>query len=335
MARVSLLPRGFRAVVGSAVTVTARRRSASPRARRASRFWQRWCPALGCGVLRRRLRRARLTSLALSFLCCATLSAEPSPLPSNGRFEIVTYNVAGLPEGLSNVHPVANLPLIGGMLNKFDVALLQEDFAYPELLRQRSTLPYRSPGFVRGEQLHFGDGLSLFSRFPARASGREPWGACHGVLDSYFDCLTPKGVAWWRVELNPGVSIDVYNVHLDAGATRSDAMARQAQLSQLASVIRRESGERGVVLGGDFNLTAGELPAFRKLMSCLGLAEVCEELHCGQAARLDRVLFRSGPSVRLLARRWRLARGFRDAQGRSLSDHEPVVASFGWQTVSR
>jgi endonuclease/exonuclease/phosphatase family metal-dependent hydrolase len=286
-------------------------------------------------VLRRWLRRAGLTSLALSFLASATVSAEPSPLPANGRFEIVTYNVAGLPEGLSNVHPRANLPLIGGMLNKFDVALVQEDFAYPELLRQRSTLPYRSPGFVRGEQLHFGDGLSLFSRFPAQASGREPWTACHGVVDSYFDCLTPKGVAWWRVELTPGISIDVYNVHLDAGATRSDALARQAQLSQLVSVIRRASSERSIVLGGDFNLTAGEVPAFRALMSSIGLVEVCDELRCGQPARLDRLLFRSSSSLRLLARGWRLGRGFRDAQGRALSDHEPVIASFGWQTVSR
>lgn len=280
------------------------------------------------------LRGARRAFAALGCLYCTRAWAEPSPVRANGRFEIVTYNVAGLPEGLSNVHPVANLPVIGGMLNRFDVALVQEDFAYPELLRQRSLLPYRSPGFVRGEQLHFGDGLSLLSRFPAQAAGREPWTACHGVVDSYFDCLTPKGLAWWRVELSPGTSIDVYNVHLDAGATRLDVLARQAQLSQLVVAIGRASTGRGLILGGDFNLTADELPAFRKLMVSAGLVDVCQELRCGQKARLDRLLFRSGSSLRLLARSWRVDHGFRDAQGRPLSDHEPVVASFGWQAVA-
>lgn len=285
-------------------------------------------------MLRRWLQRARLTLAALTCLTGAGAHAEPSPASANGRFEIVTYNVAGLPEGLSNVHPVANLPVIGSLLNKFDVALVQEDFAYPELLRQRSTFSYRSPGFVRGQQLHFGDGLSLFSRFPTRAIAREPWAACHGVVDSYFDCLTPKGLASWQVEVSPGIFIDVYDVHLDAGVTRSDTEVRQAQLSQLGAAIQRASVERVVVLGGDFNLTAAELPAFKKLIASLGLVDVCEQLRCGQPTRLDRVLFRSSSRVRLRARGWRLASGFRDARGRSLSDHEPVVASFSWQTVS-
>ncbi len=278
--------------------------------------------------------RGAVAILAASLAFGATpISAEPSSVATNGRFEVVTYNVAGLPEGLSNVHPVANLPLIGAKLNGFDVALVQEDFAYPELLRQRSLLPYRSPGFVRGEQLHFGDGLSLFSKLPARSSGRERWATCHGLVDSYFDCLTPKGLAWWSVDLSPGISIDVYNVHLDAGSTQQDVAARRAQLGGRGEAMGRAPAERGVVLGGDFNLTPRELPSFKKLMGSLGLSEVCEQLRCGHPSRLDRVLFRGSSRVRLVPRGWRLGSGFRDASGRALSDHEPVVASFAWQTV--
>jgi endonuclease/exonuclease/phosphatase family metal-dependent hydrolase len=276
-----------------------------------------------------------MSALGVMLSLAAPALAEPSPEAQNGRFDLVTYNVAGLPEGLSNVHPVANLPLIGAMLNRFDMALVQEDFAYPELLRQQLRLPYRSPAFVRGEQLHFGDGLSLFSRHPLGASGREAWTACHGVVDSYFDCLTPKGLGWWRIELTPQVSIDVYDVHLDAGASRGDVEARRAQLVQLVGAIRRTSSERGVILGGDFNLTASEIPGFKRQMAELGLREVCDELRCGQPTRLDRVLFRSSSSLRLVARSWRLGGGFRDAKGRALSDHVPVIASFSWQTVSR
>jgi endonuclease/exonuclease/phosphatase family metal-dependent hydrolase len=285
-------------------------------------------------VFARSLRRAHGTLALLITSLTGAAFGEPSPSSQNGRFEVVTYNVAGLPEGLSNVHPVANLPVIGGLLNKFDVALVQEDFAYPDLLRQRASHPYRSTGFVRGEQLHFGDGLSLFSRLPARELGRERWAACHGVVDSYFDCLTPKGWASWRVDLSPGLSIDVYDVHLDAGAARADVLARDAQLSQLVGALKRSS-DRAVVLGGDFNLTQAELASFKKAMSGLGLLDVCEHLRCGQPTRLDRVLFRSSPSLRLFARSWRLASGFHDASGRPLSDHEPVVVSLAWQSVAR
>lgn len=284
-------------------------------------------------VLLRTLRRGAAALTAVAAFVAPSAGAEPSSAPKNGRFEIITYNVAGLPEGLSKTRPVANLPVIGGRLNRFDLALVQEDFAYPELLRQRSQLPYQSPAFVRGERLHFGDGLSLFSRLPARELAREKWVACHGVVDAYFDCLTPKGVAWWRVEPSPGVTIDVYNVHLDAGGSSSDSRARTEQLAQLAEIIRRESRDRPVVVGGDFNLSPRELAAFKELLVSLGLADVCEALRCGQS-RLDRLLYRSSARVRLRARGWRIASGFRDASGRALSDHEPVVASFSWQTAS-
>jgi endonuclease/exonuclease/phosphatase family metal-dependent hydrolase len=223
--------------------------------------------------------------------------------------------------------------LIGALLNKFDVALVQEDFAYPELLRQRLLLPYRSAAFTRGKEIHFGDGLSLFSRLPLADVARSPWAACHGVVDSYFDCLTPKGFASSRIELSPGLFIDAYNVHLDAGASDGDVRAREVQLKQLVAAIAKGSGERTLILGGDFNLTARELPGFRRLMSSIGLVDACDQLRCGQAHRLDRLLFKSGQNVRLTPRAWRLATGFRDANGRALSDHEPVAVSFRWQTM--
>jgi endonuclease/exonuclease/phosphatase family metal-dependent hydrolase len=218
------------------------------------------------------------------------------------------------------------------MLNKFDVALVQEDFAYPELLRQRLLLPYRSAPFVRGQELHFGDGLSLFSRLPLGDVARSPWSSCHGVVDSYFDCLTPKGFASSHLELSPGVFMDVYNVHLDAGASDGDVRARRLQLRQLADAMRSSSAEHAFIVGGDFNLTAQELTGFRQLMRSIGLVDVCEKLHCGQPRRLDRVLFKNGDKLRLEPRAWRLAPGFRDARGRPLSDHEPVAVAFQGQT---
>lgn len=283
------------------------------------------------------LRRWRAWLGGVSVACALAVGAasharaEPQPGLRDGRFEVLTYNVAGLPEGLSNVHPIANLPLIGARLNQFDLVFVQEDFAYPELLRQRLLLPYRSAAFVRGDVLHFGDGLSLFSRLPLAEVERGPWSACHGVVDSYFDCLTPKGYAFSRVELSPGVSVDAYDVHLDAGASEGDVTARRAQLEQLVEAMRRISADRPLILAGDFNLTQREQPEFRRLLGSLGVVDACEALRCAQRSRLDRVLFRSSERLRLMPRGWRLAPGFRDAQGRPLSDHEPVAVVFRWQ----
>jgi endonuclease/exonuclease/phosphatase family metal-dependent hydrolase len=266
-----------------------------------------------------------------AFLLGTSLShAEPDRVLRQGQLSVLTYNVAGLPEGLSNVRPTQTLPLVGALLNKFDLVLVQEDFAYPELLRKQLRLPYRTAPFVRGEALHFGDGLSLFSKLPLADVKRAAWSTCHGIYDSYSDCLTPKGFAFTRLELTPGTSVDVYDAHLDAGPGPGDKAARGAQLEQLLRALREQSAERALVLGGDFNLTAAEVPQFRRRMAELGIVDTCDALICGQERRLDRVLVRSGGAVTLKPKAWRVVPGFRDAQGRALSDHEPVLATIGW-----
>ncbi len=283
-------------------------------------------------MLRGFISRRVWVGAALSLLGASVGHAEPDRVAKQGQISVVTYNVAGLPDGLSNVTPTRNLPVIGGLLNKFDVALVQEDFAYPELLRQNLRLPYKSAPFVRGEQMHFGDGLSVFSKLPLADVTRAAWTACHGIYDSYLDCLTPKGFARSRLELAPGVPVDVYDAHFDAGPGKGDRAARAAQLAQLVETIQEVSQGRALVLGGDFNLTAAELPAFKKRLAELGIVDACDELRCAEPRRLDRVMVRSSVAVSLKAKSWRLAPGFRDANGRALSDHEPVVVTIAWST---
>lgn len=273
---------------------------------------------------------------AFGLLCWAQQApAEPSQRPSQGRFDLVTYNVAGLPEGLSSVHPVQNLPLIGARLNRYDLVFVQEDYAYPELLRSRLRLPYQSAGFFRGDALHFGDGLSDFSKFPFGDVRRAAWRECHGVVDSYFDCLTPKGLAMTRIELAPGVLVDAYNVHFDAGGAAGDVSARAAQLRQLFETVAAWSGERAVLIAGDFNLTLAELPALRRLAGAANVSEACDALSCGQSWRLDRVLFRGSSAVALRARSWSLDQSLRDAAGKPLSDHLAVVVGFDWRSPAK
>jgi endonuclease/exonuclease/phosphatase family metal-dependent hydrolase len=281
-------------------------------------------------MLRGLFSRLGWVGWTLSLFGSSLLHAEPSGALRQGQLSVLTYNVAGLPEGLSNVRPTQTLPLVGALLSKFDLVLVQEDFAYPELLRKQLRLPYRSAPFVRGQALHFGDGLSLFSKLPLGDVKRTAWATCHGVYDSYSDCLTPKGFAFTRVELTPGTSVDVYDAHLDAGPGSGDKAARAAQLEQLLRALREQSADRALVLGGDFNLTGAEVSGFRRRMTELGIVDACDALGCGQERRLDRVLLRSGGAVTLKAKAWRVVPGFRDGQGRALSDHEPVLATIGW-----
>jgi endonuclease/exonuclease/phosphatase family metal-dependent hydrolase len=258
--------------------------------------------------------------------------AQSALSTARGRLRLATYNVAGLPEGLSLVHPLATLPRVGQLLNAYDLVLVQEDFAYPELLRKNLHLPYRSAAFVRGEALHFGDGLSLFGKLPFGEATRIPWRACHGLVDSYFDCWTPKGLAQVRLEVSPGLSIDVYDVHLDAGTASGDRAARAAQLAQLMETVRRRSAGKAVVVGGDFNLTEEERVPFYMLSGSVGLVDVCAQLRCPEPWRIDRVLVRGSATLSLTPRAWRIDRSFRDARGQPLSDHRLVAVDLDWST---
>jgi endonuclease/exonuclease/phosphatase family metal-dependent hydrolase len=222
--------------------------------------------------------------------------------------------------------------LIGGLLNSYDLALVQEDFAYPQALRERLRLPYASTPFERGERLDFGDGLSEFAKLPLTETKRASWRACHGYTDSYFDCLTPKGFRKSRFQLETGVTVDVYNLHLDAGRSSGDRAARAAQLRQLARAIRDESDGRPLIVAGDFNLGRSEHGVFAAFENETGLRDSCTALGCPEPGRIDRVLVRSTSTVRLVPLSWRTERRFVDSAGRPLSDHLPVVVELAWET---
>jgi hypothetical protein len=61
---------------------------------------------------------------------------------------LLSYNVAGLPEGISSSHPEHNSPLISPLLNDYDIALLQEDFSYHAQIVSASQHPHVSPPYT-------------------------------------------------------------------------------------------------------------------------------------------------------------------------------------------
>jgi endonuclease/exonuclease/phosphatase family metal-dependent hydrolase len=250
---------------------------------------------------------------------------------ASGHLKVLTYNIAGLPDGFMTAHPSANMPRIGALLAHYDLALIQEDFAFGSLLRKSVNLPFQSPAFVREGRLHFGDGLSQFAVLPFTALQRDAWSTCHGVLDSYFDCLTPKGFISTRQRLADGVEIDVYDVHLDAGPSEADQRAREAQVDQLIDAISRRSAGRALLLAGDTNIRRHD-DLLQHFERATGLVDACSTLHCPEPRRIDRVFYRSSPALAFAPRKWSIDRRFVDAKGQPLSDHLAVAVEFDWQT---
>lgn len=272
---------------------------------------------------------------ALAFLALLagseTSHAAPTTAPATrGAFRLVTYNVAGLPEGISSSRPSANMSLIGKLLADYDLVLVQEDFAYGRELRATLALPHASPPFSGGRMLHVGDGLSQFSRLPFKDFTRQAWTACYGLLDAWCDCLAQKGFSRSRLMLAPSVFVDVYDVHLDAGDGDGDTNARRAQVAQLGAAIERSSRDAAVIVAGDTNIPPGQRAELEVLLQQASLRDTCSELRCESSDLVDRVLYRSSPSLLLEPKSHRVDTRFIDAKGQPLSDHPAVAVEFTW-----
>jgi hypothetical protein len=280
-----------------------------------------------------------------------------------GEFSLLTYNVAGLPAEMTNLDPGTHLPIVGRLVNSYALVLTQEDFdwwkpdgvgdgrdftTYHERLVGKSTHQYRSaqhPGVdpvgVAAERLadvQFGDGLGFLSRFPMEGNRRVPWSGCFGEPGGgdggAGDCMALKGFSFTNLTLAEGVTVDLYNVHVEAGGTEADRSLRAADLDELARFIGENSEGRAVLVGGDTNLPPGgaEAAVWETFLESTDLTDACDATGCGGPARVDKVAFRSGDGVDLDAvLHAPHPRRFVDGEKEPLSDHVPLEVRFAWE----
>ncbi|WP_031172001.1 jacalin-like lectin [Streptomyces durhamensis] len=291
--------------------------------------------------MRRLLAALAAGALALTGL---TLSAGPAQAAGSGTFSVLTYNVAGLPEGLSSSHPAADTPLISPRLADYDIVDVQEDFNYHAALYAGDDHPYRT---ATSGGAGIGDGLNTLSRYPFEDFERVRWNDCTGT-----NCLTPKGFTLARVRLAEGVYVDLYNLHPNADDTDDALAARRANIAQLSQFIRANSAGNAVIVMGDTNTRytrSGD--TIRTLVDDNGLtdawvrlvkggtapAQGADPLLCPTSAPpndcevVDKVLYRGNGLVSLTATRYNdeWAR-FLDASGGNLSDHFPHTVGFSY-----
>lgn len=262
-----------------------------------------------------------------------------APEPRTGSFVLLTYNVHGLPSGVTGDDTLARMPPIGERVAGYDLVVFQEDFLdeghdllFAELdqttqVRFSEPLPDRPTG----------SGLATAANYPSPGSFTRWYSTCNGTLDSSSDCLASKGVLGVRVELAEGLELDVWNTHLEAGGSDEDGSSRLAQAGEAAEAIADFSGERAAVFGGDFNIHPDERPVDIEVEDTLvveaGLTDACRASNCPEPRRIDRVFFRSGPSLLLQPVAWEVAPGYEDEAGVPLSDHDPILVTFAWTEI--
>jgi len=279
-----------------------------------------------------------------------TTTAAPTTAPTTTvapaiEVELLTYNVAGLPDALSGSEPLTNTPLIGPLLNAYDVVLVQESWltpdgvdegsqTYHQILLDLASHQYESESLAaplgsdpdRPSAL-LSDGLNRFSDYPFTSVERQRWLTC-GIASA--DCLSLKGFSMATTTFAEGIEVDVYNLHLDAG--REDFGIRAENVAELTAHILENSAGRAVIVGGDFNLHLDRDPdadQFASLLADAGLTDVCTELGCDQPNRIDKVLYRSGDGVTISALEWRNDSAiFTRDDGEPLSDHDPVAVQL-------
>jgi hypothetical protein len=190
-----------------------------------------------------------------------------------------------------------------------------------------------------------GDGLNVLSRYALGDTQHTMWDGCFGGADGSdhgaADCLALKGFSVTRATLADGVTIDLYDLHGEAGATPTDQQLQADGYSQLAAFITTFSAGRAVVLGGDTNLhTDGRHPdasgtadrdIWRAFLAATGLADVCDTVACGDDGdSIDKMALRTGGGVTLTPTAHRFDESFVGPDGAPLSDHRALAVTFDW-----
>lgn len=283
-----------------------------------------------------------------------------SPLgQTSGDFRILSYNVAGLPAILSSSNPEQNTSLISCLIRSYDVVQVQEDFNYHATLYDScDNHLFRSP---TSGGVPFGSGLNQLSNFPYSDFDRITWTNRVGP-----DALTPKGFTMARTWVAPGVAIDFYNLHAQAGQTdpfstaswdEAALAASRSDITQLLNYINENSAGNAVVIFGDTNtrytragqnmqnfLAAGFRDVWIDLVrdgvtpvnGTLPLTDCASGYVSSQCEIVDKVLYRNNAFVALTPTAYVIddALFTNPATGLPLSDHKPLEVRWNIATAA-
>ncbi|KAL4164513.1 hypothetical protein KRP22_004379 [Phytophthora ramorum] len=239
---------------------------------------------------------------------------------------------------------------MGKRIGDWDIVNVQEDFNYHAKLYSENKHEYRTS---TSGGVPFGSGLNTLSHLPftnITNLERIKWDECSNFDNA--DCMTPKGFTMVEIQLADGVTIDVYNLHTDAGVTDADQKARASNLAQVSDFITANSADNAVIVMGDTNTRyTRELDTIREFIEGQKLTDGwvqsirngappekgSEAIKCETATMtndcevVDKIMFRGNNYITLTLDKWNNENGaFLGADGSPLSDHPPISSSFSW-----
>ncbi|MFD2597600.1 endonuclease/exonuclease/phosphatase family protein [Sphingobacterium corticis] len=267
----------------------------------------------------------------------------------SGTLNLLTYNIAGLPELISSAKTprAESIRSIGHKMDRFDLVNVQEDFNYNADLYHFNQHRFRT---VTKGKVPFGDGLNTLSKYPILEVRRIPWDHCNGS-----DCLTPKGFAYMCVQIAKDVFIDVYNMHATSHISKAALQARSNNMQQLAAYIKTHSEGNAVIVMGDFNahytFVGDNMHDFKKQTGLIDpwvdiflkgkipqpfadfmiphKLELTDEMES-----IDKILYRHGKGVRLSPGAYAIEDDlFSTETGDHLSDHLAISLKLDWELI--
>lgn len=258
---------------------------------------------------------------------------------SAGTLRVLTYNVAGLPDGLSSAEGALldRMPAIQDRLADYDLVGIQEDFdetAHAVLTEGTGHAEVRWFSRPLAADRVYGSGLSQLLPQAASAYREEHYDACNGVLDGASDCLASKGFQTSTLLLG-GHPLDVINTHHEAGGGGEDNAARLSQVDAVLRAVEDHSAERAVLMTGDFNLRPSDpddaVPLAR--YDDARLLRACDLLGCPEPDHIDQIRVRSSPRLSLEVLEWERVADFVTPDGVDLSDHPAISVLLAWEVV--
>lgn len=280
--------------------------------------------------------------------------------------KVLSYNVHGVPPLVSFFdRPGTRIPIIAERIvpdaedgvPPYDVALLQEDFAYKEHFERRAP----DGGYYRGNGRIFrwgyvpaapilglfwitprfraptGAGLTtlVVSGLRSRKLFADHYSRCGDYVIGGNDCFAAKGFLGIEVTLANGAKVHLYNTHLEAGFWNFDRATRRAQLEELALAIDGFSKDQAVIVVGDFNSRRQEEEDHQPVeifAGYLGLNDsgARREPPVRSKPDLDYILYRSGKAADLDRKKAGQDQmlSYYGSKLKPLSDHPAIYAIF-------
>lgn len=247
----------------------------------------------------------------------------------------MTYNIWGRPFPLPS--KPSRFKKIPGALVKTnaDIIGIQEAFTRRARVFERMGEFLYYAKFNKRGIIKTGAGLLTLSKFPISSKKVMAFSKCAGT-----DCFAKKGVLLTRLTLGPGLSLDVYNTHMNAAG---DDSIRELQIRELAEFMSKNSGaEANVLLLGDMN-TDPRHPPYRLFSELMDLDDSYKDyidtlpspsreqrdghtnqrVKPGKGKRIDYVFYRS-KNLKVLDSKVNM-----NGPKTRLSDHDGVITTFG------